>query len=302
MAATARVIAAAGHDSLDAACARVATSFNSDRRGGSSIEAPFDARLLVCGAEAHQLLARAKDAAANGARILAHGPPGGGKSAYVRELGRRMADGGPVRIVGPADFLARAWGATERLVRDLWRRAADDGAILVVDEFEVVGGRRIHGDVSNNALLIRSLTDAWLLALDAFPGVPLLATTNDRAAIDAAVLRRFAFVQTFGDRLTQDQERLAWSVILGEEPPPDWRPSGAAVARLRPRSAKMPDARYPQPDRAGRQHSGGTCVAHSRDPRLATCHCGSQKPQLTSQKEMGKASPARHIFSIGSGG
>lgn len=230
MAATARALAATGSETLETACTRVSASFASDRPGGAGDGAPFDARLLVCGAEPRQLLSHARQAAANGVRVLAHGPPGGGKSAYVRELARCMAGGAPVRTVGPADFLARGWGATERLVRDLWRRACEDGAILVVDEFEIVGGRRTPGDMSNNALLIRSLTDAWLLALDAFPGVPLLVTTNDLAAVDPAILRRFAFVQEFGDRLSPDQERLAWSVILDEVPPPGWHPVGASVA------------------------------------------------------------------------
>lgn len=238
MAATARAIAAAGPGSLDAACLRVAASFIVDRGGDTHNKAPFDERLLVCEAEALQLLVRAQEAAVNGVRALAYGPPGGGKSSYVRELGRRMAGGDhrifgggrPVRIIGPADFLARAWGATERLVRSLWSRAAEDGAILIVDEFEVVGGRRVHGDMSNNALLIRSLTDAWLLALDAFPNVPLLATTNDISSLDAAIVRRFAFVQTFGDGLSPDQERLAWSVIFDNDPPSGWHPIGASVA------------------------------------------------------------------------
>ncbi len=238
MAATARAIAASGSGSLDAACLRVAASFIVDRGGDTQDGAPFDERLLVCDMEALQLLARAQEAAVSGVRAVAYGPPGGGKSSYIRELGRRMAGGNdrmagggrPVRTVGPADFLGRAWGKTERLVKSLWRRAAEDGAILVVDEFEVVGGRRIHGDMSNNALLIRSLTDAWLLALDEFSGVPLLATTNDVGSLDPAILRRFAFVQPFGDRLSPDQERLAWSIILEEDPPSGWRPIGASVA------------------------------------------------------------------------
>lgn len=273
MAGVARAITAAGEANLDAACTQVAASFATDRYENRYDPAPFDARLLVCSAAAHQLLARAKHAAANGCRVLAHGPPGGGKSAYSVELARRMAGGAPVRIVGPADFLARAWGDTERLVREIWRRATDDGAVLIVDEFEVVGGRRMLGDMSNNQLLIRSLTDAWLLALDEYPDVPLLATTNDRTAIDPAVLRRFAFVEEFGDRLSAQQERLAWAVLLDQEPPPRWNAVGAAVAdfviaktRCRMLGAITPDALAQSICEArSARLGGGLPVRHAKD-------------------------------------
>ena len=228
MASMARAMATTGGCDLDEACVRIATSFaerrTSDPGGGQT----FDPRLLVCAEEAHKLLARAKESAANGARLLAHGPPGSSKSAYVRELAERMAI--PVRLTSPADFLAKAWGAIERLVRSLWTKAAEDGAVIVIDEFEVVGGRRTPGDMSNNALLIRSLTNSWLTAMDEFPNVPLLATTNDAAATDPAILRRFGFVLEFSDRLSPAQERLAWSVILGQDPPTTWKPIGSAIA------------------------------------------------------------------------
>ena len=84
--------------------------------------------------------------------------------------------------------------------------------------------------MSNGALLIRSLTNAWLTAMDEFPTVPLLATTNDATATDPAILRRFGFVLKFSDMLSPTQERIAWSSILGQKPPQEWTPIGAAVA------------------------------------------------------------------------
>lgn len=62
-----------------------------------------------------------------------------------------------MRVVTPANFLARAWSAMER---QLWRRPTNEGDVLVVDEYEVVDGRRVPGDSGNNALLVRSLPDA----------------------------------------------------------------------------------------------------------------------------------------------
>ncbi len=230
VAGAARTLAAASVATLDEAAVMLAASFSDRPPAPAPAASRFDPRLLVCGADALALLDRAAEAASRGARVLAHGPPGGGKSAYVRELAGKMAGSGPVRLVTPADFLARAWGATERQVRQLWRRAADEGEVLVADEFEVIAGRRVMGDTGNNALLVRSLTDAWLLALDDHPGVPLLATTNDVAAVDPAVRRRFNFVLAVSDALSPAQERLAWSVLLGCEPPAGWRACGAAAA------------------------------------------------------------------------
>lgn len=62
--------------------------------------------------------------------------------------------------------------------------------------------------------------------------MPLLATTNDVAAIDPAVRRRFAFVLTFSDAKSAPKERLAWSVLFGREPTAGWRACGAAVAEV----------------------------------------------------------------------
>ena len=232
MAAIVRAIISAGLAEQHVACAQVAASFTESPPPATALASTFDARLLVCGDEAYQLLDRAREAAQNGVRILTHGPPGGGKSAYLRALAAKMADGRSIRVITPANFLARAWGGTERMTQQLWRHAAAEGEILIADEFEVICGRRVHGEMSNNQSLIRSLTDEWLRALDEYPGVPLLASTNDTTAIDKAALRRFAFVLAFGECLSPEQERLGWRLLLDREAPSAWRPCGAAVADI----------------------------------------------------------------------
>lgn len=231
MASVARAMAEASSCPLDRSCGVVASSFTEVRPPEPAVAAYFDPRLLVCDKEAMLLLARADAVAENGGRILAWGPPGGGKTTYARALAQAMADGRYVRNVSPGDFLARAWGATERLTRALWRRAADEGEILVIDEFEVVCGAREAG-AGNAAYLIRTLTDEWVRAMDDHPDVPLLATCNDVLAVDVAARRRFSCAIHFSDRLSPAQERLAWDVVLATEPPPGWQPVGASVADM----------------------------------------------------------------------
>ena len=229
-----------GDPDLDAACAAVAGSF-SERSAPAApmIEPPgFDPRLLACDPDALALLDRAGAAAANGARVLAWGPPGGGKSTFAQALAVRMANASSpkreVILVTPAGILAKALGATERIMESMWARAANaaGGAVLLVDELDAMCGvRNPGGGSSGNAYLVRVLTDQWLRCLDLHPDVPIVATVNDLAAVDAAIRRRF-FDLGFGGELSPEAERLAWEVILLKKPPPGWAPCGAAIADI----------------------------------------------------------------------
>ncbi|WP_158809555.1 ATP-binding protein [Beijerinckia sp. L45] len=230
MAAVARAAVQGAGIGLDEACRIVARSFG-DRPGGLDALPPlppaYDARLLVADHDVGLLNERAAELARNAARVLFWGPPGGGKSAAAQMLARMS--GRPMMMVRPAAILAHRWGDMERRLEALWRQAAGEGATLVVDELDSLCGRR-GSDDSANGVLVRTLTDEWLRALDAFPSVCVIATVNDLSAIDDAVRRRFAFVVGVSDTLTADRERLAWDLILGVEPPSGWIAVGAAVA------------------------------------------------------------------------
>ena len=195
----------------------------------------FDEALLACRPEAIALLRIGAEALARGGRVLAFGPPGGGKSSYALALAARLGSGAagtpgrPAISMSPARILARGWGSTERLLHDLWSRAEQEGATLVADEFGTLCPAR-DGGTGGNSYLVRSLTDEMLRAMDAHPGVPLIATVNDPASIDPSGIRRFTFVLSFGDALSPAQERLAWRRLLRMDPPAAWRPIGAAVA------------------------------------------------------------------------
>ena len=101
---------------------------------------------------------------------------------------------------------------------------------MLVDELDTFCGVRENGTSGGNAYLVRSLTNEWLRVLDGHPDVPVVATCNDAAAVDPAVLRRFPFVVVVAADLPPDVERLAWTSIIGVEPPDGWRPVGASVS------------------------------------------------------------------------
>lgn len=240
--ATARVarrLSASEGIGLVEACEHVVRSFRSMDREAPAPEMPkpFDPRLLVCEADAIALLERGGAAAEHGARILAWGPPGGGKSTWARALSTKMATaaGRPrmdVTVVTPARILAKPLGASERILEAAFAKAARrPGAVLLVDEIDALTGVRATESSSGNDYLVRTLTDLWLRCLDLHPGVPVVATCNSLSAVDPAVRRRFLAFE-FGDELSPTQERLAWDVILGMGPPTGWRPCGASVADI----------------------------------------------------------------------
>lgn len=154
---------------LDEACAYVARSFSEASGASTSSIEPsgFDPRLLLCDDEGGMLLERAGHVAQHGGRVLAWGPPGGGKSAFARAQAERM--GGPIVTVTPAVVLARPWDATERPLAELWERAATERAVLVVDELDSLCG--VRDSSGGNADLVRCLTDEWIPHLDAHPSV-----------------------------------------------------------------------------------------------------------------------------------
>ncbi len=241
-ASTARCLAEGTGMALEEAWLMAAASFAATA-GSSPPAAPpprrFDPRLLACEEDATLLLERAAEAGRGGARILAHGAPGGGKSTFARVLAERMADSmrpaGEVLVVTPGSILARGLGVTERIMETLFARAAGASAgrrgVLLIDELDAMCGvRDPEGASSGNAYLVRTLTDSWLRCFDLHPVVPVVATLNDLKALDAAVLRRFQLALRFGDELAPEAERLAWRVVLEMEPPAGWRPCGASIS------------------------------------------------------------------------
>ena len=121
-----------------------------------------------------------------GVSICLHGPPGTGKSEFVKYLAHR-ADR-PLHRHPASDLLSMWVGGTEQQLAAAFHDAEQDGAVLLFDEADSFLRDR------------RSATHSWevtqvnefLQQLEVFSGI-VACTTNLKEALDVASLRRFVF-------------------------------------------------------------------------------------------------------------
>jgi SpoVK/Ycf46/Vps4 family AAA+-type ATPase len=150
--------------------------------------------------------------------ILLWGPPGTGKTEFVKHLGRAV--GGKVAVKMGSDLLSRWVGGTESNIRQAFAEAEADNAVLFLDEIDGLVQDRSgaqHGwEVSQvNELLHR---------MENFKGV-MVGATNFMDNLDAAIMRRFTFKFQF-DYLDEKGKRLFFERMFKT------RLSGAEAERL----------------------------------------------------------------------
>lgn len=117
-------------------------------------------------------------------RVLCHGLPGSGKSAFGRHVAE--ATGRPLILRRPSDLLGRYVGDTEGALAEAFATATRDGAVLQLDEIDGFLGRR---DLAHQGWEV-SMVNELLTQLESYEGL-LVATTNRVEAHDEAALRRF---------------------------------------------------------------------------------------------------------------
>jgi transitional endoplasmic reticulum ATPase len=143
--------------------------------------------------------------------LLASGPPGSGKSAFVRHLAGRM---GLEAVQKRASDLFSAYvGETEKRIAEAFREAADTGTFLIFDEADSLLAPR-NSAVRNWEV---SFVNEMLTWMERHP-LPFCCTTNLLDRIDEAAMRRFLIKAQFG-YLRPAQLELAWSRTF-EVPPP----------------------------------------------------------------------------------
>ena len=123
--------------------------------------------------------------------LLLSGPPGCGKTEFVRYLGERL--GREVRPLGASDLLGSLLGETEHRIRAAFEGAARDGAVLFFDEIDSVLRTR---EVAVRSWEVSQVNEI-LARMECFRGI-FVAATNYLASLDPAVLRRFTFKLAFG--------------------------------------------------------------------------------------------------------
>lgn len=143
------------------------------------------------------------------------GPPGTGKSAYIRYLAERL--GYEVIIKRASDLFGSFVGENEKNIAEAFAEARDQRAFLIFDEVDSL--------LADRALAQRnwevSQVNEMLTWMESHP-LPFACTTNLMGRLDPASLRRFTMKIRF-TYLRPEQAVAAFTDFFGIEPPPKIR-------------------------------------------------------------------------------
>jgi hypothetical protein len=131
--------------------------------------------------------------ASRGTRLLLTGPPGTGKSLAAAAVATAAQT--DLLVVDVSRVVSKWLGETEKNLAAAFECAERTQAVLLLDEADALFGTRTEISDANDRYA--NLETAYLLQrLDRFEGMVVL-TTNLRANIDAAFIRRMDFVVDF---------------------------------------------------------------------------------------------------------
>ena len=145
-------------------------------------------------------------------RIGVTGPPGAGKSAWVRHLAGQM--GLPVLHKRASDLLDMFVGGTEQNIAGAFAEAREAHAFLVFDEADSLLLERADAVRSWEIAQVNEML-TWMES----HALPFACTTNLPDRLDRASLRRFLVKVRFG-WLTPAQARLAFQRFFDLPAPP----------------------------------------------------------------------------------
>ena len=145
--------------------------------------------------------------------LCLQGPPGSGKSAFVRYLAERL--GLQVTQKRASDLMSMWLGGTEQQIAEAFAEARAEGSILVFDEADSLLADR-RGAVHSWEV---SQVNEMLTWMESHP-LPFACTTNFGENLDPATLRRFTFKIAL-DFLTPGQSMVAFQGFFGIEASPE---------------------------------------------------------------------------------
>ena len=132
-----------------------------------------------------QLQALAEGMAKNGsARLLFHGPPGTGKSAYVHWLADYL--GRPLIAKRGSDLLSPYVGMTEQQLASSFEEANNEEALLLIDEIDAFLSDRRTAHYNWERTMVSEL----LVQMEQHQGI-FIGTSNFMNVVDHAAFRRF---------------------------------------------------------------------------------------------------------------
>ncbi len=132
--------------------------------------------------------------------LLLSGPPGTGKTEFVKYLGSRLDRKVMVRM--GSDLLSMWIGGTEQNIKQAFSRAERERSILFLDEIDGIVQSRERSLRSWEVTQVNEL----LHQMENFDGI-MVGATNFTASLDTAILRRFTFKLEF-DFLDDSGKRL----------------------------------------------------------------------------------------------
>jgi hypothetical protein len=136
----------------------------------------------------------AQSARGLGITALFCGPSGTGKTLAAEVLARELNL--DLYQVDLSQIVSKYIGETEKNLRVVFDAAQNSGAVLLFDEADALFGKR--SEVNDSHDRYANIEVSYLLQrMEAYRGLAIL-TTNMRAALDTAFLRRLRFVVTFG--------------------------------------------------------------------------------------------------------
>lgn len=180
-------------------------------RPGAQPAIRFDSTLIEADLDVETLAARLEAGGQRRFSLCLEGPPGSGKSAYVRHLAARLDL--EVLHKRTSDLLSMWVGGTERKIANAFAEARDNDAFLVFDEADSLLADR-RGAQRNWEV---SQVNEMLTWMENHP-LPFACTTNFGENLDSAALRRFVFKVTLG-YLKPEAAASAFRAFFGLEPP-----------------------------------------------------------------------------------
>ena len=132
--------------------------------------------------------------------ILLFGPPGTGKTEFVKYLGKCLDR--KVVVMKGSDLLSKWLGESEQNIARAFRRAEAERAILFFDEVDGLLQDRSNATRSWEITQVNEL----LQQMENFDGI-MVAATNFSKNLDPATMRRFTFKLEFG-YLDDDGKRM----------------------------------------------------------------------------------------------